>query len=378
MNIADSILSAVQSDEFFFFTPNSGGAERKRLRVLAQRFLECRIERQREFFARTIMQYVLRPHAKGAEAEAFGDVLNNTELFGVYDYNQNRKHLVHSVNTFLLGLLMYRRVHRLRQVIDRSMVNTTNRLSSGSAEGEFLFRWRLASLMHDIGNGIALFGDDTTKIGDYLFLFQVKINQFWDPSEQPSINLVLDLSRGKHSLEELDRCGNVCSLLEFFEELRANPYKGIHYDHGLMSALLMLRALDEVYAARGGVTCNVDGHSVSFDRESFDQSILRAAYAIAVHNLDFYPARYRRNWRTSKIFCLTKDPLVFLLKMADSLQEWNKARASKETDLVGADSVEIQYSTGGIKVLKLPNIDQARSKFDQFFDHDGLITLPPV
>jgi hypothetical protein len=227
------------------------------------------------------MQCALRPHAKGGEAEAFGDVLNNTELFGVYDYKKNRKHLVHSVNTFLLGLLMYRSVGRLRQVIDRSMVDTTNRLSSGSAEGEFLFRWRLASLMHDIGNAIALFGDDSTKIGEYLFRFQVKLDQIWDPSDQPRINCLLGLSRGKDSLEALDTCGNVFSLKAFFEELRTKPYKGIHYDHGLMSALLMLRALDEVYERRGGVTCNVNGHTVSFDREFFDQSILRAASVLS-------------------------------------------------------------------------------------------------
>jgi|GEM_PF-6841928 len=362
------------NDEYFFFNRNSGADARKNLRTIVADFLNCDNERHRGTLAAMIINYVLLPHAKGAEAASLADVLNMFELFGQYDYTENRKHLVHQLNTFLLGLLLYKNVDTLRDHINKEMENTTDFYSSGDKKGEFLFRWRLCALCHDIGNGISLFKDDTDQINKYIFYLQLLTNEKWGEAEE-GVHKLLSLDRDKNALSVLDEVGENTNMTDFFRSLKGNPVKDIYYDHGVVSALILLKLLDQMYSKLSEQTIHYKGHNVSFKRKYFDNSIVRSAYAIAVHNIDFYPDIYATIWSSERMYDSEKRPLVFLLKICDSLQEWYKAKALDETDYIEPSQIELQLDRDKIGIKKFPEKRGLVRKLDKYFNHHGLIDI---
>jgi len=373
MDIVELLKRDIQAEDFFF-NSYSGANERENLRKIVNEFLGCKDERHRETLSVIITNYVLLPHAKGAEIAPLMDILNMFELFENYEYDKNRKHMVHQLNTFLVGLLLYKNVGKLRKLIDQEMRNTTDCYSSGDPKGEFLFRWRLCSLCHDLGNGISLFGNDKEKIDKYLFYLRLLTNEEWD-SEAEGIEKLLPLDRRLNSLGVLASVGKDPRLTVFFEELKENPYKNIYYDHGIASALILLKVLDQIYEKLDGKTVYYKGHNVSFNRIYFDKSIAGSAYAIAVHNVDFYPELYERIWGKGKIFDVRKHPLVFLLKLSDLLQEWYKPKAADESDSVEPRDIELDFRPGRIRVVRYPKKEELAEKISRFFNHENMIEI---
>jgi hypothetical protein len=123
------------------------------------------------------MNYILYQHDKNCVVGPVIEFLNNFELYGEYEYKYQRLHFTHQANVFLLGLYLYHTVPDIKNAIDLEMERTTSdqeitinqlsenwRYSGRTQYGEFLYRWRLASLSHDLGYGISLSGSDETKI----------------------------------------------------------------------------------------------------------------------------------------------------------------------------------------------------------------------
>lgn len=344
------------------------------MRTIVDEFLKCDDERHRETLSVIIINYVLLPHAKGSEIAPLVDIMNMFELFEKYAYEKNRKHLVHQLYTFLLGLLLYKNVDILRDHINNEMKNTTDFYSSGDQKGEFLFRWRLCSLCHDLGNGISLFGEDKDKINKYLFYLQLLTNEDWEYGLE-GVDKLIPLGRGLNSLSILDDLEGNSNITDFFNYLKNNPVKNIYYDHGVISALILLKLLDQIYKKLGGETIYYKGHRVSFNRKFFDNSIVRSAYAISVHNIDFYPDIYTRIWGSDKIYDVEKRPLVFLLKLCDSLQEWYKVKALDETDYIEPKEIELELLPDKIKIEKFPKKQELSDKLNKYFDHKNIIEI---
>ena len=219
MNIIDLLKENVKNDEFFF-NQYSGANEKENTERIVTEFLNCEDERHRETLSSLIINYSLLPHAKGAEIAPLLGIMNMFELHESYNYKANRKHLIHQVYTFLLGLLIYNNVDKVREQINNEMRDTTSIFSSGNEKGEFLFRWRLASLTHDLGNGISLFENDDEKIGKYVFYLQLLSNENWG-YEQDGITKLLVLDNGRKSLDLLDRVDNTNHFNQFFDYLSA-------------------------------------------------------------------------------------------------------------------------------------------------------------
>ena len=120
-SIQDLIKDMLEKHEYFFFSGYSGAKHRETLKWLVNEFLNCKNVRERDFIASVIISNALRPHAKGPEVVAAGSVLNAAELFGIHQIESNRKHFVHQVYTFLVGLLLYNHVSTLREKLNKEM-----------------------------------------------------------------------------------------------------------------------------------------------------------------------------------------------------------------------------------------------------------------
>lgn len=373
MNVLDLLKKNILK-EYFFFNDWSGADERERTRKIVAEFLDCEDERHRETLANLITNYTLLPHAKGAEIAPLLDIMNMFELFEQYSYRKNRKHMTHQVYTFLLGLLLYENVAAVREKLDCEIRSTTNLFSSGDEKGEFLFRWRLASLTHDLGNGISLFENDNIKIEKYIFYLQLLSNEQWG-GEDEGVEEMLTLVNGKSSLELLDEMAGNDYLVEFYEYLKSHPLKKIYYDHGIMSAVILLKLLDRMYSKYDGRTIEYKGHRVAFNRTFFEKSIVPAAYAMAFHNLDFYPHLISMIWKTTNIYDFNDKPFCWLLKICDILQEWNKPRASDEKGIILPNEIELKLKSSKIIIEKFPRKNELEERFSRFFVAENIVKI---
>jgi len=380
-SLQELINDAVERYEYFFFTENSGQKKRDTLKWLVNEFLNCGDDREREFFASVIISNALRPHAKGSEVIAAGSVLNVAELFGIHQIESNRKHFVHQVYTFLVGLLLYTHISKLRNQLNSEMKNTTNTLSSGTTWGEFLFRWRLCSLSHDIGNAISLFWDDEEQIDRYLRFFEAACNASWFPPphrENASLQMLEKLSSGKTIFEEFRRVSGNDRLYKFYKNLKSDPYEGIRYDHGIVGGIVMARVIDDLYERHNreeNTIINLDGNRVSFNRVFFDESIVRIVHAMAEHNIDFYPDKYRKPWKGEKLFDVKSNALSFLLKIADLLQEWNKPKANDENNFISPDKVRLRINNTKVVIIEHPKKNELREKLDKIIEGNGIVQI---
>ena len=373
MNILELLKQNVKKD-WFFFNQSSGVYERENTERIVSEFLDCADERHRETLANLIANYILLPHSKGAEIAPLLDVMNMFELFEPYNYRENRKHMVHQVYTFLLGLLLYENVSKIREKIDREMRSTTEIFSSGDEKGEFLFRWRLGSLTHDLGNGISLFENDQEKINKYIFYLQLLSNEQWG-FECDGIEKLLVLDDGRRTLKLLDRIDGTNYITKFFETLRSHPFKNIFYDHGVMSSVILLKLLDRMYSTYDGQTIQYKGHRVSFRRSFFEKSIVQTAYAIAYHNLDFYPDIVFDMWKKTELYDFERRPFCWLLKICDTLQEWNKPRAYDEKGYINPRRIELELEANTILIKKYPQRKELEEKLSRFFKTSDVIQI---
>lgn len=375
MNARELLLEEFKRSDRLLISGASIAQHRECLQEIIIDFLEAAEERKREALSRLVATTALLPHAKGSEIGSLGDLLNTMEMFTPYDYTANRKHLIHSVNTCLLGAALYQRVDRLRDLLDEEMARTATLLSGGSANGEFLFRWKLASLSHDIGNGLALHGNDKKLIRKYLIYVQACTNQIWRGDMHSSTDSLLDLARGKNSLKLIDQVDGAKRFSAFFKELKDSPFKGIFYDHGLISALVLLKILDTQYDRMNEASIDMSSFYVSFARPFFDDSIVRAAHAVALHNVDFYPHILKEVWKGSKPYNAEQYPLAFLLKLCDSLQEWQKAKATDETDFIPPEAIELRLTPQYVEILGHPEKDELKTKLSELFETTDLVKI---
>lgn len=359
MNIKEQIQEANNSNENFAFS-SSAQIQREKFKNLTNRFLTAKTYGESERTARRLMNFILYQHDKATAVGPVLESLNNFELFGEYNYGQQRLHFSHQAYVFLLGLFLYHSVPIIKNYIDNEMelttkdmkVDGTNMRYSGQTKfGEFLYRWRLASLSHDLGYGISLSDNDETKIKEYL--------------EEISTFLITDIKsledlwcfEDNDLLCQLDSQIAEISLRDYIEYQKNNPFKGsvsVYYDHGLISSLIFLRLMNEEYA-RHRHRCNQVSR-VGFTKiiwhESFlSGSILQTAIVIALHNLDQHKDALQQTGKTNRIFNLEAHPLTWLLKICDILQEWDKPIAKEETMTKKIEHTDIQVLKSQDKIV---------------------------
>jgi hypothetical protein len=334
--------------------------------------------------AKMAMGKIAEFHGKGGVMGATLTALDNYELFQRYSFKKKqRRHFTHLLNVFLLGLYLYHNSEFIRSrilgEIERTNVdipiNNLNsegsyRYSEGTPFGEFLYRWRLASLSHDFGYGVSLSGNKADRIKGYLN--DIPTAQF-DEIGFGRINTVeeLYLYRDIDLLDKLNNAIDILSLRDYWDYQSNNPQFGkVYYDHGIISALIFLRLMHEEFGRHNEqISQGENGGWIIWDKRLLDGPILQMAVAIAMHNLDQYPEAVFYSVRQKNIsggirevseldmhiYNINDHPLIGLLKLADLLQEWDKIKVRvPATDPLPKTDMQISFHADKIIASDFP------------------------
>ncbi|MEE1336935.1 RyR domain-containing protein [Methanobrevibacter sp.] len=254
---------------------------------------------------------------------------------------KQRDHFIHSVNVFLLGLAIYSQNKNYRDMFEAYVTQTPYkkyyRINGKFSHEEFLYRWGVAALFHDIGYPVEIIGKQLNKFvndsvksisstygADTAIDFKdfeefntiVKIEpDFADQytknyPKAKFLNLFkpTDIMAQKIAVDfpKVDVNKVAKHLDEFVDIMGENGF----IDHGFFSAILVLNSygyLIQKYAK---------------NHDFFFYPIVDSATAILLHN-------YYRNVLKKEPFNLPamhpiQNPLAYLLILCDELQEWNR------------------------------------------------------
>ena len=227
--------------------------------------------------------------------EALLDIERRTRLLLL----RHRDHVGHMFSTFLLGILINEKL-----LIPPSRVDP--------------FQWELASLFHDVGYPLEIshtIDDEFIKT-----INQIKRDvgiQTDDIVEQTILNKLIDLQNGNNALDIIQHRLDSWKLpIDTRQSIQAKQV-----DHGIMSALVILYAVDLLYQHNnaGRVRQDIIGKSsnVNWNQDYFLNDIINACSAMFIHNLP-------QNCFGDVKIKLELAPLAYLLFLADNLQEWKR------------------------------------------------------
>jgi hypothetical protein len=380
MDIKQQILECLYSTpsgrDFAFSSSSTDSKERFQNSVAD--FLKAKKYGEAALRCREVYSAMLDLHDKYPTLFPSIDRLNVEELYGTHLFSGQRQHFSHQANVFLLGLLIYHNFPPLRERIDREMEATTIeiprnpygsfRYSGDDKYGEFLYRWRLSSLCHDIGTGIQLCLGDNTKITDTLgrLHFQTRVRSIEE----------LHTFQGQDLLADLDKASGVVKFSQYEQYQQEHPFPdSIHHDHGLMGSLVFLQLMHGAYLRHkdNQISRNNDGTEVFWHPLILSHSIIQIAMTIATHNLDKHPEALQECSSTPKIFDMKRCPLAWLLKIADILQEWDKPKiAGEKADQSVTTNMELSFSDSKISAKNFPEDRKEETRRTvQYFTNPG-------
>lgn len=254
---------------------------------------------------------------------------------------KQRDHFIHSVNVFLLGLAIYSQNKNYRDMfqayITSSPYEKFYRIDDNFSHEEFLYRWGVAALFHDIGYPVEIIGKQLNKFmndsvksisstygADTAIDFKdfnefntiVKINPNFADSytefypEAKFLNLFKPTDIMAHKISTDFGGVNVNAVAKHLDSFVDIMGKSGFIDHGFFSSILVLNSygyLIQKYAK---------------NNDFFFYPIVDSATAILLHN-------YYRNVLQKAPFKLPalhprQSPLAYLLILCDELQEWNR------------------------------------------------------
>ena len=257
---------------------------------------------------------------------------------------RQRDHFIHSVNVFLLGIAIYSQNKKYRNIFKSYILSSKYEKYYRDEEGnisdeEFLYRWGIASLLHDIGYPFEIVGkqlkkiindgvksisnsyevklgidfDDfnefnsIVKIHPYDFADRYRKNynkskflNLYRPTDILAHKIAHDFELDFHTYKAIAK-----HLYTFVEYMKLNNF----IDHGFYSSILVLNSYGKLM------------QKYAKNKDFFFYPVVDSATAILLHN-------YFHN-TLQKIFSFDKldpstNPIAFLLILCDELQEWNR------------------------------------------------------
>ena len=312
----------------------------------------------KEIYRIFFMIYQITPENKSEEIQEKYDLVSepNTlldlvEIMEKYERNtgelieRQRDHFIHSVNVFLLGLAVYSQNTNYQDIfqeyIKSSPYDKYYRMENGDLSNEeFLYRWGIASLFHDIGYPFEIIGKQLNKfINDGIksisnsYDVEVSIdfkdfNQFnsivkldpYDFADEYRANFkrskVLDLFKPTEIMAH-----KIAHDFQFnhsqFKLITNHLNSFIFYmkennflDHGFFSAILVLNSYGNLI------------QKYSKNNNFFFYPIVDSATAILLHN--YYNKTLQKEPFNLPAMAPESNPIAFLLILCDELQEWNR------------------------------------------------------
>lgn len=211
-----------------------------------------------------------------------------------------RDHIVHAINTFLIGVYILKKV---------------NFPQSNATHTDYRFMWKLCGPTHDLGYPIE-FAHNLKKP------FVDEMNGILDESGSLSPKLESEIypkgletlcgSRDANEIiqERLTQWELDINIEDYYKWLK----RGNEIDHGVISALSQLKVIEAMYNKEYPRREN----SFDFNQRNFDLDMVSASSALFIHNIS-----QKYSGFSNKIkFDLS--PLAFLLFLCDTFQEWDR------------------------------------------------------
>jgi len=248
--------------------------------------------------AENLVKEIMEHHKKGDLAKHTGELYKVESA--TMSLTGKRDHVVHAINTFILGL--YINVKYLNKEVD-------------------LFQWKLASLFHDIAYPLEISQKIIERYYEKVHEIQkgingddnvsIKMDLFPKNFECLSNNISsFDIFQKRISEWEIKK---ICIEQKYDEMIKNNKL-----NHGIISSLTVLYLVDLMYKKnnpkRKYEYINVGGSD--WNQKHFEGDIVSACSAIYLHNL------HHTNFFAK---CKDKSKLVYLLKLCDELQNWERS-----------------------------------------------------
>ena len=266
------------------------------------------------------------------------DILKSYEENAATLIDKQRDHYIHSVNVFILGLCFYTKNANFQNLFNEKTLNKDQYLYAYSTKHEeFLFRWGIASLFHDVGYPIEIIGKQIIKFIQFASEVdgedQVKPKlEFENFEALNTISEVIPKSEFiKSYYEKYDSCVYIdllkptdllahklhidlgidlqdikTSLNKFVDVMAKNGF----IDHGFYSAIIVLKWYGFLI------------QSSHYHPENFYYPLLDSASAILLHN--YYRNAIMKPPFNKGMLSPSQHPIAFLLILCDELQEWNR------------------------------------------------------
>lgn len=253
---------------------------------------------------------------------------------------KHRDHYIHTVFVFLLGLSVYIRNNNFRKIFNEYALNKRNYPDSYyTKHEEFLYRWGLASLSHDIAYPLEIIVKQANEYIKFVCgyydsveeIMGIKVN-LSTSSEFTNLPILKPRKGSELKFNSVYNkfkprfLGNSISLLAYiisenfdleFNDIKNNldnfskemNEKGF-IDHGYFSAIIMLRWYYHLIK------------KTAWHPAYFYFPVLDSSSSVLLHN--FYKHRLMGDPFKLNPMNANQHPIAFLLILCDELQEWNR------------------------------------------------------
>lgn len=376
---------------------------KKRLKTYIDNFLTNQTtENAKEIYNYFFMVYQIKRENKSQDSAVTEDgsntLLNLVQIMEKYEDNtgdlidKQRDHFLHSVNVFLLGLAIYAKNKKYQDYFKRYVRDSPyekyyriekedskkENLKEGNEEKpevsneEFLYRWGIASLFHDIGYPVEIIGkqmkkfindgvksiDNSYKVDTAIDFkdfsrFNTIVKRNYDFTDdfrnehpeskflnlfkpthlmaykiyedlKPEEGYLIEENKKLEEIEESNKDKKECEKEKYIikDNIELNPLvnnldnfvtimgNSGFIDHGFFSSILVLNSYGYLI------------QKYKKDYDSFFYPIVDSASAILLHNF-FRNVLFKEPYNASSLSA-QKSPIAFLLILCDELQEWNR------------------------------------------------------
>lgn len=307
----------------------------------------------------------------------FFDVLSEQERKRSF-FDNYRDHTTHQVKVLILGAYIYEECDRIRNAVDKYLMDEL-KIEKEKCVDTFMLIWIVTSLYHDIGYLIECKQEDDNDYWAKIYgeyndvlctpLAHTKELNITVKLEEDNIESKIKKMKSFNSLQdeelfdELKEFGVCSSIVEddninalkeyysFAQENNVSGGRGNFRDHGIASALMLLKIWKEYivhlekmlqYKSKNKkVNTGIDKVNEIYKKIDFYDSCMRiSAGAISLHNIK------KNYWEAEKLekilienFCIELEdenalPIAFLLRLVDELQDWDRMyyRPIREND----------------------------------------------
>jgi hypothetical protein len=253
----------------------------------------------RQKFAKDLIKSILHSHGKAQLAEEIA-ILGEIEEHVRPLQNKLRDHVIHAVLTFLLGIYLIEKL----QLHDRITP----------------FEWKLSSLLHDIAYPYEIAFYLTKKIENHINGMAI------------SHNINTPVIKSRNSIVKLEKLvqppSSINLLTNRFKKWGLGLRAGTLYrkmksenkvDHGIISSMLLLKALDILYERynHDRVCEDIEGDGNNWNYQIFKNQIVNSCASIFIHNLSH--DLFQNNKLNERIHTLP-----YILRLSDELQDWER------------------------------------------------------